>query len=130
MLHLVGGLVGEGDGQQLEGRDAVLFDEVGDPVCQHAGLARSGARHQQQRAVGVHDGLSLGGVQTFQQGALRLVVGHRATLPTHADTHDRPSRHHYSSSNTGSTGSDVSRNNTANDANTTTTPSTCTTPND
>ena len=39
LAHLVGRLVGEGDGEDLERRDALLADEIGDPVGEHAGLA-------------------------------------------------------------------------------------------
>ena len=41
VLHLVGGLVGERDGQDLERADAVLADQVGDAVGEHPRLARA-----------------------------------------------------------------------------------------
>ena len=63
LAHLVGGLVGEGDGEDGEGADAVLVDEVGDAVREHPGLARTGPGHHQQRAVGVDHGVELVGVQ-------------------------------------------------------------------
>ena len=47
-LHLVGGLVGEGDGQDLERRDTLVLDEVGDAVGEHAGLARARAGHDEK----------------------------------------------------------------------------------
>ena len=48
LLHLPRGLVGEGDGQDLERGDVVGLDEVGDAVGQHPGLARTGPGHHQQ----------------------------------------------------------------------------------
>ena len=66
-LHLVGGLVGEGDGQDGERRDLEVADQVGDPVGQHPGLARPGAGHHQDRPAGMGDGLPLHGVQPVQQ---------------------------------------------------------------
>jgi hypothetical protein len=52
-LHLAGGLVGEGDGEDAVGRDAVERDEVGDPVDDDARLAAAGAREDQERAIEV-----------------------------------------------------------------------------
>ena len=43
-------------------------DQVGDPVGQHAGLARPGAGQDQQRPVAVGDGLALGLVEPGEQG--------------------------------------------------------------
>jgi hypothetical protein len=39
LLHLVGRLVGERDGQNGERRDLQILDQVRDPVGQHPGLA-------------------------------------------------------------------------------------------
>jgi hypothetical protein len=66
-LHLVGRLVGERDGQDLEGRDALLLDQVRHPVGQHPRLAGAGARHEQQGAAGVGDRLPLDGVQLLEE---------------------------------------------------------------
>ena len=60
LAHLLGRLVGEGDGQDLERGDALLGDQPGDAVGQHPGLARAGAGHDQQRAVRVGDRLGPG----------------------------------------------------------------------
>jgi hypothetical protein len=62
-LHLVGGLVGEGDGQDLERADAPVADQVGDAMGQHPGLARPGAGHHEQRPLVVRDGVGLHGVE-------------------------------------------------------------------
>ena len=51
LLHLVGGLVGEGDGQQGVRGDAQVADQVGDAEGEHPGLARAGAGHHQDRPV-------------------------------------------------------------------------------
>ena len=82
-LHLGGGLVGEGDGQEAEGRDAPVLDQVGDAVGEHPGLARAGAGDDQQRTVAVDDGLPLRGVQPLQELVVRR---HPLTLPTPWDT--------------------------------------------
>ena len=49
------------------GVHAALPEQVGDPAGQHPGLARSGARHHQQRATGVGDGFALGRVEVVEQ---------------------------------------------------------------
>ena len=71
VAHLLGGLVGEGDGQDGRRRHA-LVDEVGDAMGEHPGLARAGAGDHQQRPAAVHDGVELVGVQQVQieRGAL------------------------------------------------------------
>ena len=80
VLHLVGGLVGEGDGEDLEGADALVADQVGDAVREHAGLAGAGAGDDEQRPVDVGDGLRLDRVQPLEE---RVVGGaHGATQPT------------------------------------------------
>ena len=49
LLHLAGGLVGEGDRQDLTRVRPAGGEQVGDPVGQHPGLARAGAGDDQQR---------------------------------------------------------------------------------
>ena len=63
VLHLRGRLIGKRDGQDVVGINAQLFDEVGDPVGQHPGLAASRAGQYQQRPVGIGRGLYLSGIQ-------------------------------------------------------------------
>ena len=78
LLHLVGRFVSEGDGEDLERRHAGLGDEPGDPVGEHAGLARSGPGNDQQGAIAVGDGLALDWVQAGEiEGhlSLRLTLG-------------------------------------------------------
>ncbi len=67
LLHLAGGLVGEGDRQDLARVDPALGQQVGDAVGQHAGLARTGTGNDEQRGAGVHDGCALLGVQPVEQ---------------------------------------------------------------
>ena len=67
LSHLGGGLVGEGDGQDLERRHTMLVDEMGDPVREHAGLAGAGSRDDEQGPLGVGHRLVLGGVEAFEQ---------------------------------------------------------------
>ena len=61
------------------GETLVLVDEVGDAVREHPRLARAGAGDDEQRPVGVGDGLVLGGVETVEE----VVAGHRGN-PTGA----------------------------------------------
>ena len=56
LLHLARGLVGEGQRQNVPRLDA-RRQQVRDAVGQHAGLARTGARHNQAGALcGLHCG--------------------------------------------------------------------------
>ena len=71
VAHLAGGLVGEGDGQDLERRQAVMVDQVGDAMGEHAGLARPRPGHHQKRSAGMGDRLVLGRVQVLQNRRLR-----------------------------------------------------------
>ncbi len=66
MLHLVGGLVGERDGEDLERADTTITDEVGDASGEHLGLARPGAGHDEQRPVAVGGRLPLDGIEPRQ----------------------------------------------------------------
>ena len=53
--ELTGRTVGEGDGQDLPGPDALHPDEVGDAVGKDPGLAAPGTGQDQQRALGRRD---------------------------------------------------------------------------
>ena len=68
LLHLGGGLVGEGDRQDRAGMGLALLDQPGDPAGQHPGLAGAGAGHDQQRRTGVHDRRTLWLVEPVEQG--------------------------------------------------------------
>ena len=70
-LHLVGGLVGERDGQDLERRDAPLPDQVRHAMGEHTRLPGSRAGHEQQRPAGVGHRLPLDGVQVLEEVAAR-----------------------------------------------------------
>ena len=80
VLHLAGGLVGEGDGEDPLGRDAVPVDQRGDPHGEHAGLARARAGEHQHRPVDVLHRLPLRGVE----GGTRSVSGVSIMRPTSA----------------------------------------------
>ena len=67
LAHLGRGLVGERDGEDLH-RVHTLFDEVGDAMGEHPGLARTSAGHHQQRPAPVHDGVELVGVEAQGSG--------------------------------------------------------------
>ncbi len=45
-----------------------LFDEVGDAMGEHAGLARTGTGYHQQRPTAVHHGIELVGVEAQGSG--------------------------------------------------------------
>jgi hypothetical protein len=63
LAHLLGGLVGEGDGQDGVGRDAFLGDEPGDAAGDDAGLARAGSGQNEQGAFSGLDGGALFRIQ-------------------------------------------------------------------
>ncbi len=66
--HLAGGLVRERDREDRVGRDPLLADQVRDPMRERPGLAGAGARHDQDRALHVQDGLGLDRVEVLEQG--------------------------------------------------------------
>ena len=68
LAHLGGGLVGEGDGEDLAGLHAAGGQQVGDPVGEHPGLARARPGDDEQRAALVQDRLALLRVEPLEQG--------------------------------------------------------------
>ena len=66
-LHLPGGLVGEGDGQDLAGLGATGGEQVGDPAGQHPGLTGTCTGHHQQRSTAMLHCRSLRRVEPLQQ---------------------------------------------------------------
>ena len=62
--HLLGGLVGKGEREDVEGSHALL-DHIGDARGQHPRFARTRARDNKRRGVVIHDGGALSGVQTL-----------------------------------------------------------------
>ena len=91
LLHLPGGLVGEGDGQDLPRLRAADGQQVGDPPGQHPGLARAGTGHHQQRRAAVLDGVPLRRIETLEQ-LLGPLLGPLGPLPGVASTPARPGR--------------------------------------
>ncbi len=83
LAHLARGLVGEGHGEDVLGRDAADADQVGDAVRQHAGLAAARAGEHEQRTLGGLDRGALFGIQTlekcvvFQTPARRVLPGEK-----------------------------------------------------
>ena len=67
LLHLVGGLVGERDRQDLVRGHAPVTDEMGDAVGEHPGLARTGTGDDEHGTVGGRDGLALNGIEVGEQ---------------------------------------------------------------
>ena len=67
VAHLPRGLVGERDGQHAPRRRVAGGQEVGDPSGQHAGLARTGPGHHQQRPTPVLHRGALGQGQVVHQ---------------------------------------------------------------
>ena len=62
--HLLGGLVGKGEREDVEGSHALL-DHIGDARGQHPRFARTRARDNERRGVVIHDGGALSGVQAL-----------------------------------------------------------------
>ena len=67
LAHLGGGLVGEGDRQDLTGAGSAGGEQVGDAVGEHPGLAGPGAGDDEQGRTGVRDGPLLGGVEAGEE---------------------------------------------------------------
>ena len=68
LAHLLRGLVGERDREDLPRAGLAGADQVSDPVGEHARLPRARAGEDQQRALAVQDGLALRLVEALQQG--------------------------------------------------------------
>ena len=67
LLHLAGGLVGEGHRQDLSGISTVLTDQMGDAMGEGAGLAAAGTGHHQQGPFVVVHRPALGVVEAGQK---------------------------------------------------------------
>ena len=65
--HLVGRLVGEGDGEDRLRRYVEIADQVGDAVSEDPGLAGPGSGHHQDRSFGGCHRFSLAGIEIGQQ---------------------------------------------------------------
>jgi len=65
-IQTVGGLVGEGEGDDLPRLDA-LAEQVSDAIRDDAGLAAAGAGENEERAIDVRDGGSLGSGERGEQ---------------------------------------------------------------
>ncbi len=62
LLHFAGGFIGEGDGQDISGVDALL-DQAGHARGDDARFARAGAGQNQNRPLGGFDRLALRRIQ-------------------------------------------------------------------
>jgi len=60
--HFVGGLVGEGDGEDFVRLRVTVADEVRDPAGDDPRFSRSGARQDEQRPTNMENGFALFGV--------------------------------------------------------------------
>jgi hypothetical protein len=67
LAHLVGGLIGEGHGQDTRSGDAMRLDQVCDAVRDDAGFAASGAGEQQERSFDVPDSRLLLWIETLEK---------------------------------------------------------------
>ncbi|GAB3863819.1 hypothetical protein GCM10027610_111160 [Dactylosporangium cerinum] len=76
LLHLAGGLVGEGDRDDLTGVHGTGREQIGDPAGQHLGLARAGAGDDEQRGTLVGHGVTLRTVEPVEQ-RLRIAAAGR-----------------------------------------------------
>ena len=64
--HFVGGLVGEGQGQDLPGRHAVV-QKLGDAMRDDPGFSAARTGQDQQRALAMFDRFALGRSQRIEQ---------------------------------------------------------------
>ena len=67
LAHLIGGLVGKGDAEDVARQDAQLVDQIGKAFRKGARLARSRAGDDADKALGGRDRLPLGSVQALQK---------------------------------------------------------------
>ncbi|MNX81718.1 hypothetical protein D3C86_1134130 [compost metagenome] len=80
LLELLGGLVGEGDGQDLVGAGVARAQKVGDAVSQDAGLAGASPREDQQRALDVLDSRLLNRIEGGHGFSLLPLDGRESTV--------------------------------------------------
>ena len=89
LAHLLGGLVGERDREDLH-RVHALVDEVRDAMREHPGLAGAGAGDDEQRSVPMDHGVELVRVEAVEvdrrayAAAARVLVHHRRRRTTSA----------------------------------------------
>ena len=82
LLHLAGGLVREGDGQDLARLRITGGEQMSHATREHASLARTGARHDQQRGAAMLDGSTLGVVEIVNERRSHLgIVGNGPDRP-------------------------------------------------
>ena len=74
MLHFVGGLVREGDRENVPGRDSPVLDQERYPVSEHPCLSRTGAGNDQQRAFKMLHGFLLRRIEAFKDGHKKLII--------------------------------------------------------
>jgi hypothetical protein len=67
LAHLIGGFIGEGDRQYAGSRNMVRLDQMRDPMRDHARLAATSARQQQQRSFDVRDSRLLLWIETLEK---------------------------------------------------------------
>ena len=94
--HLASRLVGKGDGQDLVRRHITRGEQVGDPVGEHAGLARTRAGHDEQRAALMHHGSALFRIESVQECIYRESGHlHRVGGRTDKNSERNPQRRRY-----------------------------------
>src|SRR5262249_34732711 len=81
VAHFLGGLIGEGDGENLARPHAVIQNEVRNAVRDDAGLAAAGAGQDEERTFGVLDGLALPGIELCEE-----IHSERRAEPLHSST--------------------------------------------
>ena len=80
LLHLLGRLVGEGDGKDAVGRDTALFNQIGNFLRDDARLPRTGTGQHEQRTIEIADGLALSGVELGGHGKKQTKKGGESRL--------------------------------------------------
>ncbi len=78
--HFAGGLVGEGDGQDVATARTPCSQQPGDAAGDDARLAAAGPGEDEQRTLEMGDGFGLGGSEIGEQGGHRCLRKGRVSL--------------------------------------------------
>ena len=71
-FHLLGCLVGEGEAEDVPGLQVVMYEQIGNLIREHTGLARPCARYDKLRSVAINHRLSLVVVELFEESLFVL----------------------------------------------------------
>jgi hypothetical protein len=63
LSHFSGGFVGKGNRHDVVGANAAKFNQIGDPMGNHSGLAAAGSSQDKYRSFYGFHSFSLGGIK-------------------------------------------------------------------